>query len=135
MPGPWVTGTDSFRLRMKRLDAYWYSQNAVSCLLWPLSWLFAIVAGARRRLYRAGVFQVKRFSVPIITVGNITVGGTGKTPLVIWLSDYLRGRGWRPGIVARGYGGHAPSWPQQVHADSDPAIVGDEAVLVAQRTG
>jgi tetraacyldisaccharide 4'-kinase len=73
--------------------------------------------------------------VPVIVVGNLTVGGTGKTPLVIWLAEHLRGKGWRPGIVARGYGGRARHWPQQVRGDSDPAVVGDEAVLLAQRSG
>ena len=73
--------------------------------------------------------------VASIVVGNITVGGTGKTPLVIWLANYLRSHGWRPGIVSRGYGGRARQWPQQVRPDSDPVSVGDEAVLLAQTTG
>ena len=70
----------------------------------------------------------------MIVVGNISVGGTGKTPLVIWLSRYL-GRDFRPGVVCRGYGGRSRTWPQKVRADSDPATVGDEAVLLATRCG
>lgn len=89
----------------------------------------------RRAAYRVGVFRVQRFSVPVIVVGNITVGGTGKTPLVIWLADHLSQRGLKPGIVSRGYGGRARHWPQQVRPDSDTATVGDEAVVLATRTG
>lgn len=71
---------------------------------------------------------------PVIVVGNLTVGGTGKTPLVIWLAEALRQRGFRIGIVSRGYGGRAGTWPQAVHHDSDPAQVGDEPVLLARST-
>jgi tetraacyldisaccharide 4'-kinase len=75
------------------------------------------------------------FEVPVIVVGNLTVGGTGKTPLVIWLAARLGERGYRPGIVCSGYQGQATSWPQRVTADSDPDQVGDEAVLLARRAG
>ena len=101
----------------------------------PLSALFAVVAFTRRLMFKAGILRTHRFEVPVIVVGNITVGGTGKTPLVMWLVDHLVQKGWRPGIVSRGYGGKAQHWPQQVRADSDPAIVGDEAVMLAARTG
>lgn len=73
--------------------------------------------------------------VPVIVVGNITAGGTGKTPLIAWLAARLREQGYRPGIIARGYGGRARHWPQQVRPDSDPRTVGDEPVLLARRTG
>jgi len=118
-----------------RLDHYWNSVNGVSLLLLPLSLIFGAVAWIRRLGYRLGVWRKRRFPVPVIVVGNITVGGTGKTPLVIWLAQYLRSHGWRPGIVSRGYGGEATHWPQQVRADSDPASVGDEAVMLAALTG
>jgi len=118
-----------------RLDRYWDTKNGVSLLLWPLSMLFAVVAATRRLLYRTGLMHTRRFAVPVLVVGNITVGGTGKTPLVIWLAEYLRRQGWKPGIVSRGYGGEARHWPQQVRADSDPASVGDEAVMLAASTG
>ena len=120
---------------MPRLDRYWNTVNGVSLLLLPLSLIFGAVAGIRRLGYRLGVWRTQRFPVPVIVVGNITVGGTGKTPLVSWLARHLRRLGWRPGIVSRGYGGKATQWPQQVRADSDPTGVGDEAVMLAALTG
>ena len=120
---------------MKRLDDYWQGINAVSLALSPLALVFGAVVSVRRLLYRLGAFRAKRFPVPVVVVGNISVGGTGKTPLVIWLAAHLKDRGWRPGVVSRGYGGQARRWPQQVRPDSDSTTVGDEAVLLAQRTG
>lgn len=119
---------------MKRLDYYWYEKSRWLLLLWPLSLLFALLAAIRRWLYRIEVFASYRPPVPVIVVGNITVGGSGKTPMVTWLADYLKEQGYRPGIVSRGYGGKAKQWPQPVTADSDPQQVGDEAVLLAGRT-
>jgi tetraacyldisaccharide 4'-kinase len=120
------------RLGIERL---WHKRNLLAWSLWPLSLLFGAVVWIRRKAYRFGILRSDRFSVPIIVVGGITVGATGKTPLLIWLAGYLRQRGLRPGIVSRGHGGRARHWPQQVRADSDAAIVGDEAVLLAARTG
>ncbi len=120
---------------MRRLDHYWYSNNPLSVLLVPLSWLFCLVAVLRRIAYRTGLRKITRLPVPVIVVGNISVGGTGKTPLVAWLVEYLKQAGYAPAIVSRGYGGNAPRWPQQVNAGSDPALVGDEAVLLARRSG
>jgi len=117
---------------LKRLDHYWYSLNPVALLLLPLSWLFCALVVLRRLAYRQGWLQSERLPVPVVVVGNITVGGSGKTPLVIWLAQFLRGQGKRPGIVSRGYGGLAAQWPQPVEADSDPRLVGDEPVLIAQ---
>ncbi|MDP1707646.1 MAG: tetraacyldisaccharide 4'-kinase [Gammaproteobacteria bacterium] len=119
---------------MKRLDYYWYSNNPVAVLLLPLSWLYALVVMLRRSLYRAGVLRTIKVGVPVIVVGNITVGGTGKTPLVIWLAEYLRAHGRKPGIVSRGYGGKATHYPLTVHADTDTELAGDEAVLLARRS-
>ena len=101
----------------------------------PLSWLFCAVAIVRRFAYRVGFLKINHLPVPVVIVGNISVGGTGKTPLVIWVVDLLREQGYSPGIVSRGYGGKASSWPQQVRVDSDPRVVGDEAVLLARRCG
>jgi tetraacyldisaccharide 4'-kinase len=92
--------------------------------------LYTVAAAARRKRD-----EQKRvdFEVPVIVVGNLTVGGTGKTPLVIWLVARLSERGYRPGIVCSGYRGEAQDWPQRVTVDSEPEQVGDEAVLLAQR--
>jgi len=89
---------------------------------------------ARRFAYGRHFFSSQHPGISVIVVGNITTGGTGKTPLVIWLASFLREHGFRPGIVVRGYGGKADRWPQWVVADSDPHLVGDEAVLLARRT-
>lgn len=89
----------------------------------------------RELLYRSGALAVQRVDVPVIVIGNLTVGGTGKTPLVLWLADYLRARGYQPGIVSRGYGGRGAATPQLVQPDSDPGQVGDEALILARRSG
>ena len=115
-----------------RLASLWYSRSPLVLLLLPLSWLFRLLVALRRLAFDAGVLPSHRLPVPVIVVGNITVGGTGKTPLVIWLVEHLRTLGYRPGVVSRGYGGQARNWPQQVRPDSDPAMVGDEAVLLAR---
>ncbi|MES9844123.1 MAG: tetraacyldisaccharide 4'-kinase [Candidatus Sedimenticola sp. PURPLELP] len=120
---------------MKSIDSYWDGINPVSIALLPLSWLFCLLAWLRRSAYRFGLFKTIRVSVPVIVIGNISVGGVGKTPLVIWLSNYLKDQGLRPGIISRGYGGESEQWPRQVSRDSDPALVGDEPVLIARRTG
>lgn len=120
---------------VKRLDHYWYHDNAVSRLLAPLSWVFCALATLRRIAYRRGWRRATRVGVPIVVVGNITVGGSGKTPVVVWLVDYLQRCGKRVGVVSRGYGGKAQTWPLPVTADSEPALVGDEPVLIARRTG
>lgn len=120
---------------MKRLDHYWYSRNPVSIALLPLSWLFRLISRLRRQAYRHGLLGQDKLPVPVIVVGNISVGGTGKTPLVIWLARHLQALGYKPGIISRGYGGAATEWPQPVEAGSDPAWVGDEPVLLAVRTG
>jgi tetraacyldisaccharide 4'-kinase len=120
---------------MKGLDYYWYSRSLWLVLLTPLSLIYRTVVWLRRLAYGAGILSSHRLAKPVIVVGNLTVGGTGKTPLVAWLADYLRQKGLQPCIVARGYGGRARSWPQQVRPDSDPGIVGDEAVMLAGMTG
>lgn len=118
---------------MNGLESHWYRTTPLTLLLLPLSWLFCAVALCRRWAYRVGLLKTVRLPVPVIVVGNISVGGTGKTPLVAWLVVLLRKEGYRPGIISRGYGGGATHWPQQVRPDSDPAMVGDEAVLLARR--
>lgn len=112
----------------------WYARRP-GLLAWslsPLAGLFALLAGVRRLAYRRGWRRVERLPVPVIVVGNITVGGSGKTPLTIALVDLLRAAGWRPGVVSRGYGGDLAG-PAPVLPDSDAARVGDEPVLIARR--
>ena len=120
---------------MKRLDYYWYARSPWLLLLTPVSLVYRVAVWLRRLAYRSGLARSHRLPVPVIVVGNITVGGTGKTPLVAWLAGYLLSKGYRPGIISRGYGGRARRWPQQVRPDSDPNIVGDEPVLLAGITG
>lgn len=118
---------------MQSLPYYWQSVNLVSVLLWPLSVIYAGFATARYYAYQQGVLKSSQLDVPVIVVGNITVGGTGKTPLVIRLAQLLKEHGYHPGIVSRGYGGNAQSWPRPVTPLSDPHEVGDEPVLLARR--
>ncbi|MBI2994117.1 MAG: tetraacyldisaccharide 4'-kinase [Gammaproteobacteria bacterium] len=117
------------------LDKLWYENHRLSVALAPLSWLYAAAMWLRRMAYIAGLIPVGELLVPVIVVGNITVGGTGKTPLVIWLAQFLKEKGFSPGIVSRGYGGRPSKMPQQARPDSSPEAVGDEPVLMAQRTG
>ena len=112
----------------------WYEGGGLGWLLLPLSGIYALVTAARRFLYRAGVFRSHRASVPVIVIGNITAGGTGKTPAVIWLARALRERDFSPGIVSRGYGGRKSNSPMRVEADSAADVVGDEPVLLARRS-
>jgi tetraacyldisaccharide 4'-kinase len=119
---------------MRGLERLWYRRSPAHFFLLPLSALFAAVVYVRRALFRAGILRGTRLAVPVIVVGNITVGGSGKTPLVLWLVRFLRENGFGPGIVSRGYGGTAQG-PQPVSPGADPAVVGDEPALLAARAG
>lgn len=111
----------------------WYGESSIYRLLLPLSWIYTGVVVLRKYLYSTGLKSSQRMPVPVIIVGNMTVGGTGKTPLAIWLVTQLRDKGFQPGIISRGYRGKVGSIPVRATADSDPVIVGDEAVLMAKR--
>jgi tetraacyldisaccharide 4'-kinase len=100
-----------------------------------LGFLFSDAAKFRKFLYRLGILKTHTLPVPVIVVGNITVGGTGKTPLIIWMAGFLKNSGFKPGIISRGYRGRSATWPQWVTADSDAGTVGDEALLIAKETG
>lgn len=113
----------------------WYEGAAGYWLLLPLSGLYWLVLALRRACYEAGLLGRRVAAVPVVVVGNITVGGTGKTPVTIWLARELAARGFRPGIVSRGYGGSRRGSSMRVDAASDPQVVGDEPVLLAKRTG
>jgi tetraacyldisaccharide 4'-kinase len=112
----------------------WTRVTWLTYLLAPLAGLFLAAVSLRRLLYQTHIVRSERMPVPVIVVGNISVGGTGKTPLVLWLATRLRAAGYRPGIISRGYGGTARG-PQAVLKDSDAAHAGDEPVLLARRSG
>lgn len=119
---------------IQKIQNSWYSKSNLTLFLLPLSWVYCSLVQCRRLFYRFKIFRIYQLDVPVIIVGNLTVGGTGKTPLVIELANLLKKHGYRPGVISRGYGGKARSWPQQVRWDGDPSIVGDEAILIARRT-
>lgn len=112
----------------------WYERRRswLSLLLLPLSWLFGAVIFLRRWAYRNDVLDTARIERPVIVIGNLTVGGTGKTPLVLWLANESARRGITAAIICRGYGGEHTSAPVVVTPGSEPREVGDEAVLLAQ---
>ena len=120
---------------MSSVEEHWYKNTAAVPIRYRLGAIvFRLLAYIRRVSFWLFFFRVYRSPVPVIVVGNITVGGSGKTPVVVWLVNLLKEQGYKPGIVSRGYGGKAESWPQQVRPDSDPRVVGDEAVLLARRS-
>ena len=130
-----ISVTSGINEKMKFIEHLWYGKHPLRFLLAPLSWLFCAIVLLRRLAYKYNLFQSYQAPVPVIIVGNITVGGTGKTPLVSWLGQFLKKQGFKPGIISRGYGGQAQEWPQEVHKDSDPRFVGDEPVLLARQSG
>ena len=99
-----------------------------------MSLLFGLLTETRRQLYRAGVLRADRLPVPVLVVGNIFVGGTGKTPFTIWLAQQLRAAGFHPGVISRGYGASV-NVPRLVGADASPEEVGDEPLLIARHGG
>ena len=114
------------------LQKQWYRLGLCHAFLIPFSWLFLLLSGLRRFAYKTGFLKSYKLPVPVIIVGNISVGGTGKTPLVIWLADQLQRKGYAPAIISRGYLGNTES-VSPVFSGSDPAAVGDEPVLIARR--
>lgn len=116
------------------LTRAWLRRGPLACALWPVSLLFRALSALRRLLFRTGVLSSARLPVPVVVVGNIFIGGTGKTPLTIWLVEALRAAGMKPGVVSRGFGSSGEG-ARAVTALSSPAEVGDEPVLIAARTG
>lgn len=112
----------------------WHDGHWLFRLLLPLGWLFRRITAVRRAAYLSGRRQAWRAPVPVIVVGNISAGGTGKTPLTLALVEQLRAAGWQPGIVSRGYGGKT-AYPCRVTPDASPTAVGDEPLLLARRAG
>lgn len=114
---------------------YWYDGSPVPWPMRLLAPLYAGVTALRRRLYRRGWRKRHALAVPVIVVGNITAGGTGKTPLTIALVERLRAAGWKPGVASRGYGREEADKARWVEADTPTALGGDEPVLIAWKTG
>lgn len=115
------------------VDRLWYGKGRPLLLLTPLSWLYQAVAEARRR--KAVEAHTQKLSVPVVVVGNITAGGTGKSPLTAWLVGAIQAAGWRPVVLSRGYGGNSSDYPLLVTEDTLPSLAGDEPVMLAQATG
>ena len=113
---------------------HWTRRGAIAWLLWPASLAFGCMVFFRRLFFRLRLFKSHDAGIPVIVVGNLTAGGSGKTPLVLWIAEFLREHKWKPGIVSRGYGG-ATAEPREVSIASDPAEVGDEPLLLARRSG
>ena len=119
---------------LNKAPQFWERRGPTSLALWPLSKVYGWLNQGLDLFSELNLGRRKPQAVPIIIVGNIRVGGTGKTPIVIALAERLARMGWQPGIISRGYGASASSAPRQVKSDSDPAEVGDEPVLIAKRT-
>ena len=120
-------------LTQEVVQTAWRRKNALYyCVLKPLSWLFALVTSIRRFAYKEGFFKSYALPVPVIIVGNINVGGSGKTPVVMWLVDQLTKNGYSPAVISRGYGGSVKV-PTSVNAGTPASLVGDEPVLIKNR--
>jgi tetraacyldisaccharide 4'-kinase len=119
---------------LARLERLWYEDSPGLALLAPLGWIYGALSGARRAAYRAGLLRTRRLVRPVVVIGNLTVGGTGKTPLTIYLARELLAQKLRVGIVSRGYGRRGTG-ARYVQPDSDWRDVGDEPVIIARRTG
>ena len=120
---------------MRWLTKQWYSPHGMFGYAFsPLAGLYRGIIAIRQHLYQSNIKKISRFPIPVIVIGNITLGGTGKTPLVAWLANWLTEQGKKPGLVSRGYGGKAATWPQVVSENSDPRLVGEEAVMLVQQT-
>lgn len=113
----------------------WSGESPLWLLLLPLSWLYGLVSGLIRLSYKLGLKKAWHAPVPVVVVGNLTAGGNGKTPVVIWLVEKLHQQGIRVGVVSRGYGGKAETYPLLLDRDTTTAQAGDEPVLIFQRTG
>ncbi len=117
------------------IEKIWYKTHPLRWLLSPLSALFRIITVFLRSYYRLSLCTRQSVSVPVIIIGNISIGGTGKTPFVIWLAKQLQQHGFTPGIISRGYGGASKNYPLLVNNNSDPVSVGDESIIIARHTG
>lgn len=122
-------------IKEDKIRRIWYGTEQPGWALLILSKIFSKLAALRRRLYKLGLLKSHKLSAPVIVIGNITAGGGGKTPMVIWLVNYLKEKGYKPGIVSRGHGGKRKVEPMFVTAHADAQASGDEPLLMAQHTG
>ena len=122
------------KLRDKIVTLWYQKPSLVTYSMLPLTLLFMLISKLRRLFFRCGLKSSTKLPVPVIVVGNITVGGTGKTPLVIYLASLLQQHGYKPGIISRGYGGDN-AVVRTVTSQSNPKFVGDEPLLIHKRTG
>lgn len=116
------------------IERIWSGQSALYLLLIPFAWLYGLITTLIRYSFKKGWRKSWRAPLPVVIVGNLTAGGNGKTPVVIWLVENLQRRGLRVGVVSRGYGGKAASYPLLLDANTTTAQAGDEPVLIFQRT-
>lgn len=121
------------------IEKIWFENHPLKYLLWPLLWplslLFGVISQSRKQAFTLGKKESFRAPVPVVVVGNITAGGNGKTPMVIWLVEALQRQGFKPGVVSRGYGGKSPFYPLVLNDNTPPAHSGDEPKLIYRRTG
>lgn len=113
----------------------WFGKSLCYLFLLPLSWIYGFIITCNRISYQYGWRKVYQFSIPIIVIGNLTIGGNGKTPMVLWLIEQLQNRGWKVGVVSRGYKGKAKKYPIIINNSSNSQECGDEPMLIWRRTG
>lgn len=120
---------------MSFIEKAWQNNSTWLWLLWPLSVIFRLLSGLRRWLFNVGLLASERLSIPVIIVGNISVGGNGKTPVVIAIAEYLQAQGYQPGVLSRGYGGTCTDFPHLLTPACSADLVGDEPALMQGRLG
>jgi len=120
---------------MRVIEQAWQTRGPLACLLWPLSLLYRSLLALRQFAYLTGLKKTGQVSLPVVVVGNFSVGGTGKTPLCLYLVEHFRQAGWTPSIVSRGYGGPPREQPHQLTTDDTAETVGDEPLMLFQQTG
>lgn len=119
---------------------YWYRRGAFAWLLWPVSLLFGVLVFTRKILFKVRLLKSEHPGIPVIVVGNLVVGGSGKTPLVLWIAEFLKSKGWHPAIVSRGYrtvpgAAGAAETPRAATIASEASDVGDEPIVLSRRSG
>lgn len=119
---------------MNRIDQAWQTRGVIACVLWPLTLIYRVITSCRRFAYHKGWFATPPLPLPVVVVGNLSVGGTGKTPLCAHLVSVFREAGWRPGIVSRGYGGERRELPHLIVDSDTPSSVGDEPLMLFKQT-